>query len=154
MPKLITCVLPFAISLFAITFLSCDDYNIVEPRFFDEDSLVVFAVCDGDPYAEPEEVANRLSNMSTKLVVPDRYEVDACWFNPTEGILAVIIGMPVAGSYTVSLLNSGGGVEKVIHEGEDEAGYMVFPCTVDEDGVHALSLRTKHGSVVVWFEVK
>ena len=154
MSRQITFIFPLVIAIFAIACLSCDDYNIVEPRFFDEDSLVVFGDCETDPYVDPDSVAINLTVVVAKQEVPDRYGVDACWFDRAEGVLAVFIAMPTSGSYTISLLNSGGGVETVIHEGDAEAGYLVFPCTVDEDGVYALMLKTEPITVVVWFEVK
>lgn len=143
------------LSLLSVTMLifACDDYNIVEPRFYDEDDLVEFAECEGDPFAEP--IANTGSiGVVQKNVVPAGYTVDACWFNRADGILAVFIALPAAGSFTVSLLNSGGGVEAVIYEGVIEAGSLVVPWVVEEDGVYALSLQVDQWSVVVWFEVK
>lgn len=154
MSKLTTHVLPIVILIFAIACLSCDDYNIVEPRFYDEDSLVVFAECGYDPFGEPEEVANSLSSMNTKWVVPSGFAISGCWIDRAEGVLAVFISLPIASSFTVSLLNSGGGLETVVYGGSAQAGLVGFPCSVDDDGVYALSLQTKHATVVVWFEVK
>lgn len=157
MSKLIACVLPFAISLLAIVFVGCDDYNIVEPRFYMEDDLVEIRDCGGDPFVEPEEGidddGNRIFVVQPKLI-PTMFSVDACWHKRDEGIMAVFFALPIASSVTMSILNSGGGVEEVLFDGSEQAGYYVVPWVVEKDGVYALSLQTERWIMAVWFEVK
>jgi len=154
MAKLIAQIFPITVALLAVACLSCDDYNIVEPRFYDEDDLTEFGDCEGDPFVEPEGGANNSGGVvQPKTIIPTMFAVDACWHDRANGVLAVGFAMPVAGQYKLLLLNSGGGVEKVVAVGTEQAGHVVVPCVIENDGVHALSLQVEHVSVVVWFEV-
>ncbi|MDH3890458.1 MAG: hypothetical protein OEV49_05190 [candidate division Zixibacteria bacterium] len=132
---------------------SCDDYNIVEPRFYSEDDVYDIADCGYDPFAELAANLDSAGNSVRPKRIPSNYAAYACWFDRTEGILAVGIALPVGTDYTVSLLDSGGGVKAIIHEGTEPAGEYVFPCVVDDTGIYALSLQADRATVVVWFEV-
>lgn len=131
----------------------CDDYNIVEPRFYSEDEVVEFGDCARDPFVEPAGAAFDSITIVLPKLIPDRYAVDGCWYNRAEGMLAVFVALPVAGSFKVSILNSGGGVEAVLFDGLDQAGVYVFPWVAKEDGIYAISTQAEHTTVVAWFEV-
>ncbi|MCK4461146.1 MAG: hypothetical protein KAW46_05045 [candidate division Zixibacteria bacterium] len=152
MSKLITQVSPIAVTLLAIACLSCDDYNIVEPRFYSEDEIVEFADCARDPFVEPTGAAFDSITIVLPKLIPALYAVDGCWYNRAEGVLAVFVALPEAGPTKVSILNSGGGVEAVLFDGSEQAGYLVFPWVAKKDGVYAISLQARF-SVVLWFEV-
>ncbi|MDH3890460.1 MAG: hypothetical protein OEV49_05200 [candidate division Zixibacteria bacterium] len=153
MPKTITHTILKAILLFAITCLSCDDYNIVEPRFYDKDDIVEFANCDKDPLADPVDGTEDAIGVLYKNGVPAGFAVGGCWIDRAEGVLAVFAGLPLAGSYKVSILNSGGELETILFDGAAEAGAISAQWLAKEAGVYGISLETDRWGGVLWFEV-
>lgn len=152
MSKLITQVSPIAVTLLAIACLSCDDYNIVEPRFYSEDEIVEFGVCEWVTIAERSD-----SMASTALGVsggePAVFAAGACWESSAERLLLVHVSMPMMGSLKVSILNSGGGLESVPFNDVVTAGLHRCSWVAGDKGVYAISVQTSYAGDVVWFEV-
>ena len=155
MSKLTGVIFLVVASLFVIACMSCDDYNIVEPRFYDEDDLVEFADCGRDPFVvEPIDGAGDTIGIVQPKLIPANYDLGACWYTRAEGRLAVAFALPQMSSLKLSVLNSGSGIEAVLFEGVETAGYYVVPWVVEEDGVYAISAQTEGWTEVIWFEVK
>ncbi len=148
------CSIPALITFaLVVAWLGCDEYNIVEPRFYTEDDVVTFAACEHDPFAEPAGAIVEPTTIVQAKTIPAIFAVGGCWFDRSAGVLAVAIALPVAGQAKVSILNSAGGVEAVLFEGPHEAGFDAYPWVASEDGVYAISLQVDKGTAVLWFEV-
>lgn len=120
---------------------ACDDYNIVEPRFYSEDDVVEFGECGVDLY--------ELTGFS----------VDACWWSEgSDRMLFIAIAVVDSGPAKLTILNSAGAVDTVLYERPTLPGVMFLsggiPWGDREDGVYGLSLQTERNTVVHWFEVK
>ena len=118
----------------------CDDYNIVEPRFYSGDDVVELGDCGAD-----------LTDFSV-------FSVNACWLTGRpERSLAFAWRTMDSGPLKVTILNSAGVVETVVADGQSIPSAIVLsgdiPWGDREDGVYGISMQSKHRTVVVWFEV-
>lgn len=132
---------------------ACDDYNIVEPRFYDDGDIFEFGICERDF----DTTSVRSQAVTTTALVdsggPIGFGTEVCWDRNTEKLLRIFVVMPMSGALTVSILNSGGGVESVVWDGRTYAGVYLYSWVADSDGVYAISLQTFRATIVVWFEV-
>lgn len=132
----------------------CDDYNIVEPRFYNADDLVELVECDWDRYTESIGAADNLSIVSTPKEVSTAATVDGCWYNRYGHRLVVTFQVPVSNQVKISILNSSGGVKWILFDRKSLGGWVSVPWVDEDDGVYAISMQTELETVVVWFEVK
>jgi len=132
-------------SLVIIT--ACDDHNVVEPRFYDEDDILEFDDC---PEAPPKATAE----------IPDAYALGVCWVSRGEGILGIYLALPVAGDYSISIVSGSGelldsitefaeaGYKTILWMGTDKDGDKV------DDGVYSLVVIAGSLKETIWFEIE
>lgn len=154
MSKLFAMTLAVVVLSISIASISCDDYNIVEPRFYSEKDVVELGDCSWGTYSNSVGATDKMSIVSTPLDASFDYSVHGCWHN---GQLYVRFVTPESGRIKVTIQNSAGGVVLVVHEGHVGAAVhqMVWgiPWEDKDAGVYGLSLQTWDETVVVWFEV-
>ncbi|MDH3890459.1 MAG: hypothetical protein OEV49_05195 [candidate division Zixibacteria bacterium] len=137
---------------------SCDEYNIVEPRFYSEDDIVEFGICERriDTLSSPTQYVTTHASVDSggPPDLPVGFGASLCWDSRDEQLLLIYVFMPAMGALEVSILNSGGGVESVQWAGPRSAGIHLITWLAEEDGVYAISAHSRHATEVVWFEVK
>ena len=155
MAKLIAQIFPITVALLAVACLSCDDYNIVEPRFYSEDDVVEFGECEWHTSVvrSQEVTGGALVDSGWPVIPPAVFGASACWDSRDEQTLMVYVTMPMMGSLKVSILNSGGGLESVPFNDVVTAGLHRCSWVAGDKGVYAISVQTSYAGDVVWFEV-
>lgn len=154
MSRLFAMTLAIAVLSISIASMSCDDYNIVEPRFYSEDDLVELVECDWDPHTESIGAVDDLSIVVTPKEVSTTATVDGCWYNRYGHRLVVTFQVPVSSQVKISILNSSGGVKWILFDRKTLGGWVSVPWVDEDDGVYAISMQTERETEVVWFEVK
>ena len=144
------------IALVACGVLSCDNYNIVEPRFYSEGDIVDIPVCEG---VDGETPSLCPGGNGAVCEIPPGFSLGLCWLDKAGRALFVYYELPIAGHVQLCLLGSGGYVVQTLVDSTLEAGsyqgILVFED--DEDGVYALRMLRMNVSGfegTIWFEVE
>lgn len=152
MSKLIAVVFPIAISLFAIVCLSCDDYNIVEPRFYDTDEIIEIPDC----YRSVDTTGGGDTTAVDTVphLLPATYWVEACWIQRDAGDLYVGWSIPRSSHVKAYIIRNNGEVEVVLENGFSWPGYHGRLWSAEENGVYGISLQAGKHRETIWFEVE
>ena len=130
------------VALVACGVISCDKYNIVEPRFYSEGDIVDIPICGDGP--EPG------------FELPTCFSLNLCWLDKAGKVLFVYYDLPVASHVQLYLLGSGGYVVQTLVDSTLAAGSyqetLVFED--DEDGVYALRMNAGDFEATIWFEIE
>lgn len=156
MSKLTAAVLPLAITLFAIAWFACNDYNVVEPRFYSTDDLAELAPTESSGW-----ICQMVADSGGGLVVrrpakliPEMFQIQVGWCDNTSRSLAIACSIPVGGHTSLLLLNSGGGIDKTLVRVDIQAGYFYLVWVPEQEGVFGLVLLTdEYRFGPVWIEV-
>ncbi len=147
----------FAIALVAIHLVGCDEYNVVEPRFFSSNDIVDVPECpqsDGlDNLLHGNNRRDYPWGKPCSVELPTNYSVRLCWWDKLGRELAVSYGLPCAGDATIRILDNGGDVVATLLNREMAAGAWAEPWVAEEEGTYAVSLSSGGFRSVTWFEV-
>ena len=155
MPSLRSQLAVTTIALVACGVLSCDNYNIVEPRFYSEGDIVDIPICEGVD-GETSSLRPGGDGPEPGFEVPASFSLDLCWLDKAGKVLFLCYDLPVASRVRLYLLGSGGYVVQALVDSTLAAGSyqetLVFED--DEDGVYALRMNAGAFEVTIWFEVE
>ena len=128
---------------------SCDDYNIVEPRFYEGDDVASLPNCE---VTEIDESPLLLG------IVPHTFAAGACWVETPEigKVIIVRFDLPIQAEVNIGLFNSAGILVTAIAKGTYEGGthydYIENADTL-ERGVYAISFSANDFKDAIWFEI-
>jgi hypothetical protein len=136
-------------SMACLAQMGCDDYNIVEPRFYGKDDVQKLPIC------EPEDIE---PETAPAKVIPVSFGGGICWLESPEIGDAIVVqfNLPMSTEVDIGLFNSAGLLVKQIAHGALEAGThtaKIGNAASLKSGVYAISMTAGDFSDVIWFEI-
>ncbi len=154
MPRRVIVLLTIAIIMTAALYWGCDDYNIVEPRFYNSDDVVSIPVREdaGILCAMVADSGGFSPLYDHRL--PDMFAVSCSWCDQMGTAAVVVVRLPMGGDVRLLALNSGGGTSETLVEKRCGAGSYLVLWTPERDGVYGFSVQNWDYHKTIWFEVE
>jgi len=135
----------------------CDEFNVVEPRFYVADDVLKIPDCFHDGFSHPPLDS---LNIVHKIEPPRSFELAACQCHENKDVLIVRFGNATSSHITIYLLDGGGNASKTLFDGFREMGVYFMAADMHDKspgpyGIYAL-MRGDYGEygLVYWFEWK
>jgi hypothetical protein len=123
--------------------MTCDSYNIVEPRFYSDSDIVELSVCPPDKSDPPDPIR------------PAAYAASVCWLDEDNKKMRVTLHMPESNDYLISLVGSAGNTLRTLNGSGVGVIDVVFDASgVLEDGVYGVSVIVGDWQDATWFEIE
>lgn len=152
MSRLFTLAIAAVVLSISIASMSCDDYNIVEPRFYDEDD--VRAIPDEHGPGGWCPLFPDTTGIQPKNLIPNLYYHRVAWHDRAARTLLVEYGVPKSGNVELTLINSGGGLIARLASGQHDVGNYVLGYVIDEAGIYGVSMEAGFYARTNWYRVE
>jgi hypothetical protein len=149
---------PFAFFGLALILVvsACDNYNIVEPRFYSDDqleNLVDLNESNADSLCDSTWLGHGL---------PTAFSLGVGWLNKSEHHLIVTLALPITSEARVAVLGSSGNVVKMLFDSTGIGQWAFNWCCRDENGnevpkgIYGVTMFTIYKSLqrTVWFKIE
>lgn len=155
MSRQLTLIIFVIISIFAIACLSCDDYNIVEPRFYDADDVVEIPMMEfADVWCAMVADSGGFATIRGNLI-PESIKVEYSWCDQEGMVVVVVVTLPIYADVRLIALNSGGGISKTLVERRCQVGRFFVEWTPAHNGIYGLVLSVDEYRIgPIWVEVE
>lgn len=130
-------IMLFLIIIFFLFY--CDNYNIVEPRYFNNNDLIEF------PIVEP--------NIPNEM--PKETDIFPYWSSDNNDILYIIFELPKDGLVKLDILNHNGSIFKKLMDARKPSGiYKVTYINKLDKDIYGISIKIDSWYKVLWFKNK